>query len=145
MTAKSRATPAGRMKFDGMPATGEEAIHRREPLRNAASDRERRLNALNKRRPQLVASFRRRVIEMAPGDRIHYRDMDAWAKTQWPYVDDVTDDPWQFLTIDLMALCGSLSESGWLERTPLSAETRANYCPEDDYLRSEKAAPKAGR
>jgi hypothetical protein len=115
----------------------------------AASDRARCEDALEKRRPELRAVFRKHVMAMAPGDRVHWGDMEAWVKTQFSYRDSLIDldhpweDPWSDVTLDCMVICGSLARSGWLGRTPRGTIEPTCY-PQDDYIRTDKSAPKAG-
>lgn len=106
---------------------------------------------------KLVAKFRQHVIALAPGSRVEWREMDAWAKANFPVsVWVITDNamipiedyeqrddvPWSDLCIECMGVCEKLELEGWLVFQkpgpyPGAPEHHPRGCP-DYYYRTDK-------
>jgi hypothetical protein len=85
------------------------------------------LTAVQERK--LVAKFRQHVIALPPGSRVEWREMDAWAKSNfpvsvWVIIDNAMipiedyeqrdDVPWSDLCIECMVVCEKLELEGYL-------------------------------
>ena len=131
---------------------GAEKVAARKPSTPAELRRTFREHALEKARPKLTAAFRRHVIAMAPGDRIHWGDMETWTEAQCPPgrqmidPDRPWDDPWYDFIIDCMVICGAMAKERWLNPTPWPDDydpkdpSKQHWKP-DDYIRTDKPAP----
>jgi hypothetical protein len=91
----------------------------------------------------LVAKFRRHLIALSPGSRVEWRDIDAWAKANYPIsVWVVADramiplaDYWDDLCIECMGISGKLEKEGWLAFLRFDSEGRG---VPDYYYRTDK-------